>query len=73
MKFYNGEKLVGETNHNGNAFADPFIEMTDKDIAMAYNDYLKRHPEVWQSLADKLWGGFVDYKDIPFGDKEATR
>ena len=35
-----------------------------------FDDYLKRHPEVWQSLADKLWSGFVDYKDIPFGDKE---
>ena len=35
-----------------------------------FDDYLKRHPEVWQSLADKLWGGFVDYKDIHFGDKE---
>ena len=28
------------------------------------------HPEVWQSLADKLWDGFVDYKDIPFCYKE---
>ena len=35
-----------------------------------FDDYLKHHPEVWQSLADKLWDGFVDYKDIPFGDKE---
>ena len=43
------------------------------EIVKAWNDfddYLKRHPEVWQSLADKLWDGFVDYKDIPFGDKE---
>ena len=35
-----------------------------------FDDYLKRHPEIWQSLADKLWDGFVDYKDIPFGNKE---
>ena len=43
------------------------------EIVKAWNDfddYLKRHPEVWQSLADKLWSGFVDYKDIPFGDKK---
>ena len=52
--FYNGEKLVGETNCNGNAFADTFIEITEEDIAMAYNDYLKHHPEAWQALADKL-------------------
>ena len=83
-KFYNGEKLVGESNYSGNAFADPHIEITEDDIVKGYkaagdeivkawNDfdgYLKRHPEVWQSLADKLWDGFVDYKDIPFGDKE---
>ena len=24
----------------------------------------------WQSLADKLWDGFVDYKDVSLGDKE---
>ena len=35
-----------------------------------FDDYLKRHPEIWQSLADKLWDGFVDYKDIPFDNKE---
>lgn len=35
-----------------------------------FNNYLKRHPEIWQSLADKLWDGFVDYKNVPFGDKE---
>ena len=80
IRFYNGEKLVGESNYNGNAFADPHIEITEKDIAMGYKDagdeivkawhYLKRHPEIWQSLADKLWDGFVDYKDIPFGNKE---
>ena len=35
-----------------------------------FDDHLKRHPEIWQSLADKLWNGFVDYKDIPFGNKE---
>lgn len=83
-RFYNGEKLVGETNYNGNAFADPRMKITEEDIAMTYKDagdeivkawsdfggYLKRHPEVWQSLANKLWDGFVDYKDIPFGDKE---
>lgn len=43
------------------------------EIVKAWNDfdgYLKRHTEVWQALADKLWDGFVDYKDIPFGDKE---
>ena len=34
-RFYNGKKLVGETNYNGNAFADPFIEITEEDIAMA--------------------------------------
>ena len=28
-----------------------------------FDNYLKQHPEVWQSLADKLWGNFVDYKD----------
>ena len=35
-----------------------------------FDDYLKRHPEIWQSLADKLWDGFIDYQDIPFGNKE---
>ena len=42
-------------------------------IVKAWNDfdgYLKRHTEVWQSLANKLWDGFVDYKDVPLGDKE---
>ena len=83
-KFYCDGKLVGVTNYNGNAFANPHMGITEEDIAMGYKDagdeivkawndfdgYLKRHPEVWQSLADKLWDGFVDYKDIPFGDKE---
>ena len=35
-----------------------------------FNDYLKQHPEVWDVMADKLWGDFVNYKDVPFGDKE---
>ena len=83
-KFYYDGKLVGATNYNGNAFANPHIEITEDDIVNGYkaagdeivkawndfNDYLKRHTEVWQSLADKLWGGFVDYKDIHFGDKD---
>lgn len=84
IRFYNGEKLVGEINYNGNAFADPHIEITEEDIAMTYkdagdeiikawrnfDDYPKRHPEIWQSLADKPWDGFTDYKDILFGNKE---
>ena len=83
-KFYCDGKLVGATNYNGNAFANPHIEITEEDIAMGYkdagdeivkawhnfDDYLKRHPEIWQSLADKLWDGFVDYKNIPFGNKD---
>ena len=32
--------------------------------------YLSRHPEVWDILADKLFGDFVDYKNVPFGNKE---
>lgn len=43
------------------------------EIVKAWSDfdgYLKRHPEVWQFLADKLWDNFVIYKDVPFGDKE---
>lgn len=58
--------------------------MLEEDIAMGYklagdeivkawrdfNKYLKQHPEVWEALADKLWDGFVNYKDVPFGDKE---
>ena len=84
-KFSNGEKLVGESDYNGNAFADPHIEITEEDIAMGYklvgdeivkawrdfNKYIKQHPEVWEALADKLFGDFVNYKDVPFGDKEA--
>ena len=83
-KFYNGEKLVGETNYNGNAFADHRMKITEEGIAMTYkdagdeivkawsnfDDYLKHHPEAWQALADKLWDGFIDYKDISLGDKE---
>ena len=56
----------------------------EEDIAMVYKDagdeivkawndfdgYLNRHPEIWQSLADKLWDDFADYKNIPFGNKE---
>lgn len=82
-KLYCDGEFVGETNYNGNAFANPHIEITEKDIAMGYkdagdeivkawsnfDDYFKRHPEVWQSLADKLWNGFVDYKDVALGDK----
>ena len=34
-----------------------------------FDDYLKHHPEAWQALADKLWDGFVDYKDVSLGDK----
>ena len=83
-KFYCDGKLVGATNYNGNAFANPHMEIKEEDIAMGYkdagdeivkawndfDDYLKRHPEIWQSLADKLWDGFTNYKDIPFGNKE---
>ena len=35
-----------------------------------FDDYLKHHPEAWQALADKLWDGFVNYKDVLLGDKE---
>ena len=83
-KFYCDGKIVGATNYNGNAFANPHMEITEEDIAMGYkdagdeivkawsnfDDYLKHHHEAWQALADKLWDGFVNYKDIPFGDKE---
>lgn len=83
-KFYCDGKLVGATNYNGNAFANPHMEITEEDITMGYkdagdeivkawsnfDDYLKHHLEAWQALADKLWDGFVDYKDVPLGDKE---
>ena len=83
-KFYCDGNLVGATNYNGNAFANPHMEITEEDLAMGYkdagdeivkawsnfDDYLKHHPEAWQALADKLWDSFVNYKDIPFGDKE---
>ena len=39
-------------------------------VCAKMEEWVRFHPEVWQSLADKLWDGFVDYKDIPFGDKE---
>ena len=52
-------------------------ESTYKDagdeIVKAWSDfygYLKQHLEVWEALADKLWDGFVNYKDVPLGDKE---
>lgn len=35
-----------------------------------YTYYIKHRLEVWEALANKLWDGFVDYKDVPFGDKE---
>lgn len=35
-----------------------------------YTYYINHRLEVWEALANKLWGGFVDYKDVPFGDKE---
>ena len=38
IRFYNGEELVGETNYNGNAFANPHIEITEEDIAMTYKE-----------------------------------
>ena len=83
-KFYCDGKLVGAANYNGNAFANPHMEITEEDIAMGYkdagdeivkawsnfDDYLKHHPEAWQALADKLWDGFVNYKDVSFGNKE---
>ena len=83
-KFYNGEKFVGESNYNSNASANPHMEITEEDITMSYkaagdeivaawrdfNSYIKRHHEVWEALANKLWDGFVDYKDVPFGDEE---
>ena len=60
------------------------MEITEEDIAMGYkdagdeivkawsnfDDYLRHHPEAWQALADKLWDGFVNYKDVPLGNKE---
>lgn len=36
----------------------------------SFDDYLKYRPEAWEELTDKLWDGFVDYKDVSFGDKE---
>ena len=38
IRFYNGEKLVGESNYNGNAFANPHMEIKEEDIAMGYKD-----------------------------------
>lgn len=35
-----------------------------------YTYYIKHRPEVLEALANNLWGDFVDYKDVPFGDKE---
>lgn len=40
------------------------------DFNNYFDDYLKSHPEAWEALADKLWGNFVNYKNIPFGSKE---
>ena len=37
-KFYCDGKLVGATNYNGNAFANPHMEITQEDIAMGYKD-----------------------------------
>ena len=67
IRFYNGEKLVGATNYNGNAFANPHMEITEEDIAMGYKDagdeivkawndfdgYLKCHLDVWQYINEK--------------------
>lgn len=63
IKFYNGEKLVAESNYNGDAFASGKFEITEEQANKArvmgdVNKYLKRHPEVWQALADKLWDSF---------------
>ena len=47
------------------------------EIAKAWRDfykyYLKHRSEVQQAIADKLFGDFVNYKDVPFGDKEAIK
>ena len=74
-KIYNSDNLVVEGNYHGPAFASGKFEVTEEQANKArmmrgVDKYLKRHPEAWQALADKLWGSFVNYKDVPFGDKE---
>ena len=49
-------------------------KLDSDEIAKAWRDfykyYLKHRSEVQQAIADKLFGDFVDYKNVPFGDKE---
>ena len=60
---------------DGHAFASGKFEITEQQANKArmlrdVEKYLSRHPEVWDILADKLFEDFVDYKNVPFGDKE---
>ena len=74
-KIYNKDKLVAESNYHGHAFASGKFEITEQQANKArmlrdVEKYLSRHPEVWDILADKLFGDFVNYKNVPFSDKE---
>ena len=75
-KIYNEDNLVAENNYHGHAFASGKFEITEQQANKArmlrdVEKYLSRHPEVLDILPDKLFGDFVNYKDVPFGDKEA--
>ena len=60
IRFYNGEKLVGETNYNDNAFAYPHIEITEEDIAMTYKDAGDEIIKIRHNFDDYL-NNFDDY------------
>ena len=74
-KIYNKDKLVAESNYHGHAFASGKFEITEQQankerMLRDVEKYLSQHSEAWEILANKLWGDFVNYKDVPFGDKE---
>ena len=74
-KIYNKDKLVAESNYRGHAFASGKFEITEEQANKArvlrdVEKYLSQRSEAWEILADKRWGDFVNYKDVPFGDKE---
>ena len=68
IRFYNGEKLVGESNYNGNAFADPHIEIMEDDIVKGYKAAGDEIVKAWNDF-----DGYIDALEMAIAALELQK
>ena len=67
-KFYCDGKLVGSTNYNGNAFADPHIEITEDDIVKGYKAAGDEIVKAWNDF-----DGYIDALEMAIAALESQK